>query len=148
MNKIQLKNLPSNVIGLSRTENQNELRNLYSMADVFVNPTWEDNFPTTNLESLACGTPVITYKTGGSIEAISNDTGFVINKGDINGIVKSINTIKRNGKEYYKDLCRKRAVDLYNKEDRFKEYLDLYEEMINNSGNIQDEIMKRSYAWK
>ena len=146
LNKIQLKNLPSNVIGLSRTENQNELRNLYSMADVFVNPTWEDNFPTTNLESLACGTPVITYKTGGSIEAISNDTGFVINKGDINGIVKSINTIKRNGKEYYKDLCRKRAVDLYNKEDRFKEYLDLYEEMIKNSGNTQYKILRQSNA--
>lgn len=146
LDKKQIKNLPSNVIGLSRTENQNELKDLYSTADVFVNPTWEDNFPTTNLESLACGTPVITYKTGGSVEAISSDTGFVINKGDINSIVNSINIVKRNGKEYYKDLCRNRAIDLYNKEDRFKEYLDLYEELIKKSGNTQNKIIKKSYA--
>ena len=54
----------------------------------FVNPTYEDNFPTTNIEALACGTPVITYDTGGSPEAVDKSTGFVVDKGDIAGIVR------------------------------------------------------------
>lgn len=64
----QKKKLPENIIGFTRTNNVNELRELYAMADVFVNPTYEDNFPTTNIEAIACGTPVITYETGGSPE--------------------------------------------------------------------------------
>lgn len=66
LSKKQLKNLPSNVMGLERTESAQELADYYSMADVFVNATLEDNFPTTNLEALSCGTPVITFETGGS----------------------------------------------------------------------------------
>lgn len=59
-------------ISVTRTSNQQELVVYYNMVDVFVNPTYSDNFPTTNLEALACGTPVITYRTGGSPEAISD----------------------------------------------------------------------------
>ena len=70
LSKKQLKNLPSNVMGVERTESAQELADYYSMADVFVNATLEDNFPTTNLEALSCGTPVITYETGGSPESI------------------------------------------------------------------------------
>ena len=61
----QLKEMPQNIKGIKRTENQKELSALYTIADIFFNPTYEDNFPTTNLEALACGTPVITYDTGG-----------------------------------------------------------------------------------
>ena len=68
----QLKEMPKNIRGIKRTENQRELAALYTIADVFFNPTYEDNFPTTNLEALACGTPVITYDTGGSPEEIRN----------------------------------------------------------------------------
>ena len=64
--------MPQNIKGIKRTENQRELVALYTIADVFFNPTYEDNFPTTNLEALACGTPVITYDTGGSPEEIRN----------------------------------------------------------------------------
>ena len=68
----QIKEMPPNTKGIKRTENQRELAALYTIADVFFNPTYEDNFPTTNLEALACGTPVITYDTGGSPEEIRN----------------------------------------------------------------------------
>lgn len=57
------------MIGITRTNNVNELRELYAIADVFLNPTYEDNYPTTNIEAIACGTPVITYETGGSPES-------------------------------------------------------------------------------
>ena len=66
----QIKSLPEGIVGIRRTESVNQLAELYSLADVFVNPTYVDNFPTTNIEALACGTPVVTYNTGGSPEAV------------------------------------------------------------------------------
>lgn len=80
LSKKQVKALPVNIIGFERTKDVNELAELYSAADVFVNPTLEDTFPTTNLEAQSCGTPVITFKTGGSPEAISGLTGIVVEK--------------------------------------------------------------------
>lgn len=126
----QMKNLPSNIWGINRTENVHELAELYSLADVFVNPTWEDNFPTTNTEALACGTPVITYRTGGSPEAITSETGFVVEQGDLKGIRDAIDTIKSKGKGFYAEACRERAVRMFNKNDRYTEYLQLYEQML------------------
>lgn len=130
LNSRQIKQLPNNIIGIKRTESVNELVELYQDSDVFVNPTYEDNFPTTNLESLACGTPVITYKTGGSPEAIDDSTGIIVEQGNIIKLVDAINEIKSKGKMYYSDACVERAHRLYRKEDRYKEYIDLYESLI------------------
>ena len=69
LNKNQIEQIPKNIIGISRTENVQELVKWYSAADVYFNPTLEDNYPTTNLEAIACGTPVITFNTGGSPES-------------------------------------------------------------------------------
>lgn len=66
----QKANLPGGIIGITRTNSVEELAEIYTAADVFVNLTLEDTFPTTNLEALACGTPVITFNTGGSPECI------------------------------------------------------------------------------
>jgi len=126
----QIKELPDNIIGIARTESVNELADLYSAADVFVNPTYEDNFPTTNLEALACGIPVITYNTGGSPEAVDTDTGIVVEKGNTDALIDAINEIKQKGKAHYSDACVSRAHRLYRKEDRFKEYIDLYGEVM------------------
>jgi glycosyltransferase involved in cell wall biosynthesis len=130
LNKKQQRNLPDNILGISKTENVEELAQLYSAADVFVNPTWVDNFPTTNIEALACGTPVISYKTGGSPEAISPETGFVVEKGNITELLKSIQIIKEKGKSYYTAHCIERARKLYNKEDRYDDYVNLYKTCI------------------
>lgn len=77
MEESQLQGLPNNVIGLQRTANQQELAEYYSAADVFINPTYQDSLPTVNMEALACGTPVITYRTGGSPEILDKETGWV-----------------------------------------------------------------------
>ena len=130
LNQQQLKSLPSSIIGIERTENVDELAALYSVADVFVNPTWQDNFPTTNLEALACGTAVITYNTGGSPEAIDEATGFVIKKGNVQSLVEAVNTVLENGKNHYRSNCRKRAEHLFNKNDRYGDYLKLYESLL------------------
>lgn len=130
LNSKQIKDLPVNILGVPRTNSIQELAGLYSSADVFVNLTYNDTFPTTNLEALACGTPVVTYRTGGSTESVSSETGFVVEQGDIEGVVQSISIVKEMGKERFTNNCRKRAIDLYNKEDRFEDYIKLYESLI------------------
>ena len=85
----QKKILPSKIIAYNRTNSVDELRKLYAIADIFMNPTYEDNFPTTNIEALACGTPVITYDTGGSPEATGAEVGVVIQRGDLKQLMHS-----------------------------------------------------------
>lgn len=89
LNKKQIEKLPNNILGIERTENIQELVAWYSAADVFVNPTYEDNYPTTNLEAIACGTPVITYDSGGSGES-AKIYGSIIRKQDVDSIVKTL----------------------------------------------------------
>lgn len=90
----KIKMLPNNIIGIHRTDNPTELAEIYSAVDVFFNPTYEDNYPTVNLEAIACGTPVITYNTGGSPESVSNEHGFVVAKGDVGAVVDVIGQLK------------------------------------------------------
>ena len=112
----KLGSLPDNMTSVGRTESIEELSSLYSSSDVFVNLTHEDNFPTTNLEALACGTPVITYDTGGSPEAIDSRTGYVCKKGDIVSIKERLLEVERKGKKFFSKACRSRAERLYSKE--------------------------------
>ena len=130
LTKKQIRQLPEGIVGIERTNNISQLVELYSAVDVFFNPTWEDNFPTTNLEALACGTPVITYRTGGSPEAISEDTGFVVEQGDFSGVLFAIETIRSNGKIFYQSKCRERAVTHYDKNISYQEYIDLYDQIL------------------
>lgn len=128
----QKKILPHNMYGIRRTENIQDLARLYSVADVFVNPTWQDNYPTVNLEAIACGTPVVTYRTGGSVESVTEDTGFIVEQGDVKGLLDSVRVIEQYGKHYYVDRCRKYALANFRKEDRYADYLKLYEELRTN----------------
>lgn len=117
LSEIQIKQLPTNIIGISRTNNIQELAEIYTAADVFVNPTLEDNFPNTNLESIACGTPVITFKTGGSIESIDDKTGAVVEKGNINELIRKIRSFKNHEITIYKgDLLKKRIISMIKRE--------------------------------
>lgn len=131
LTKEQQKDLPSNIIGVDRTDNITELASMYSLADVYVNPTYVDNFPTTNIESQSAGTPVVTYKTGGSPEAINENTGLVVEKGDKEWLTKAIQTVLENGKEHYTNYCRERAVDNFDKKDNNEAYYKLYQSLLN-----------------
>jgi len=130
LDKKRFRELPDGIIGVKKTNCIDELAEFYSAADLFFNPTWEDTFPTTNLESLACGTPVLTYDTGGSPEAVTDDTGFVIKKGDIHSALNIITRVKEVGKQNYLRRCRSRAVSSFSQEDRYREYLTLYKESL------------------
>lgn len=119
------KKLPENIISIHRTANQEELASFYSAADVFVNPTREDTFPTVNLEALACGTPVITFNTGGSPECINEKSGVVVEYNNIEDLVKQINRICTEIPYAAEDCCA--VGSSFNKNNKFKEYLALYE---------------------
>ncbi|RHW32110.1 glycosyltransferase [Neobacillus notoginsengisoli] len=127
LNNTQIKSLPGNIVGLKRTNNLKELAEIYSTSDVYINPTLEDNFPTTNIEALACGTPVITFKTGGSYESIDEKSGYIIENKSINELIHAIKKVQENGKKSYQSYCIDRAKAFYNKEDRFMDYIDLYQ---------------------
>lgn len=120
------KQLPSNIISIHRTQNQKELAEIYTVADLFVNPTREENFPTVNMESLACGTPVLTFKTGGSPEIIDETCGAVVDKDDIDGLEKEIRRICQE-RPFSKEACIKRANN-FDMNDKFAEYVELYKE--------------------
>lgn len=126
----QLKSIPHKIIGISRTESVEKLAQWYSLADLFINPTYLDNFPTTNIEALACGTPVITYKTGGSPEAIDDQTGKVADKGNIQEIVQAIKALTQKDTRAMQNACRQRAESHFNKNDRYRDYLSLYEAIV------------------
>ena len=121
------KSLSDKVISINRTSNIRELAEIYSSADIFVNPTLEDNFPTTNIEALACGTPVITFNTGGSPEAIDSETGFVVPKDNSQKLVESI--IEFPYHFDYKNKCVLKSLN-YGKKITYEKYIKLYESLL------------------
>ena len=130
LNENQLKQLPSNIIGLTKTENQLELIDLYSAADLFVNLSVEETFGLTTAEALACGTPAIVYNATACPEIVDVETGIVVDKKDLEGLINAVKSVKKKGKIYYSNACRKRAVERFNKTERLSEYFQLYENMI------------------
>lgn len=133
LTKKQISVLPMNIIGIERTESIDELVALYNRAFVFVNPTLEDTYPTTNLEAMACGTPVITYETGGSPECINADTGAVVPKNDYESMSEEIIKYSRFIKNDIQEKCRKRAENLFDQTENFKKYIEVYKEVLNIS---------------
>jgi glycosyltransferase involved in cell wall biosynthesis len=122
------KMLPGNVISIHRTQNQQELAAIYSAADVFVNPTREENYPTVNMEALACGTAVLTFKTGGSTEMLDNTCGSVVACNDVDVLAQEIIRICKD-KPYTDAACLRKARE-FDHNERFKEYVKLYERVI------------------
>lgn len=126
------KNLPNNVISIASTQNQSELAEIYSAADIFVNPTLEDNFPTVNLEALACGTPVITYETGGSPESVTATCGKVVPYKDYKALTNAVLEMK-SAKILMKESCVKQSEN-YDMKDKYKQYMKLYQ-MVTKKGD-------------
>lgn len=118
------KDLPDNIISIHRTQNQNELAEIYSAADLFVNPTREDTYPTVNMESLACGTPVLTFNTGGSPEIIDETCGMVVEKDDIDSMYNEIINICENN-VFTKEMCLRKSR-MFDKNEKYRNYIELY----------------------
>lgn len=128
-NKTVDENLPKNIVSIHRTANQSQLAELYSTADLFVNPTREDNFPTVNIEALACGTPVLTFKTGGSPEIIDETCGCSIEQDDYDSLIHEIKRICTT-RPYNEESCINRAKR-YDMDYKYNEYVELYKKIYN-----------------
>lgn len=119
--------LPETILSVHKTDTASELAEIYSTADVFVNPTREDTFPTTNLEALACGTPVVTFQTGGATEMLDDSCGVAVPCDDVDAMEREIVRICETG-AYRSEDCRRRAQD-FDKEKKYREYIELFEEI-------------------
>lgn len=117
--------LPKNILTIHRTHNGKELAEIYTAADVFINPTREDNFPTVNIESIACGTPVITFRTGGSPEMLEETCASVVDCDNIDAMEQEIIRVCKD-KPYTKEDCLRRAKD-FDQDSKFREYIELFE---------------------
>lgn len=113
----QMKTLPKNILGIERTNSVQELAEIYTAADVFFNSSYEDNYPTVNLEAQACGTPVITYRTGGSVESVPSEN--VVEKGSVEAMLMLLQS------EAYQNIEAKHCFD---EEKKYLEYIKLYGE--------------------
>lgn len=121
VNKRDLLKIPKSITPVLRTNSVLELAEYYSRAAWLINLTYEDTFPTVNIEALACGTPVITYASGGSPEIIDENCGYTIASGDVEAVAACILRNKRPDV----NACEKRAVFFHGAE-KFLQYLELY----------------------
>ncbi len=113
LSSIQITKLPQKIIGIKRTNSVTELAQWYSTADVYLNLTYEDNYPTVNLEAQACGTPVVTYRTGGSVESVIPNN--IIEVGDVESVKNILSKIE----------CKMTDID-YSAEAAIEKYIDVY----------------------
>ena len=121
------RGLSENILCIRRTQSQRELAELYTAADLFLNPSREENYPTVNMEALACGTPVLTFRTGGSPEIIDKTCGAVVDWGDVDAMEREIRRFFLE-RDLTDERCPKRAA-AFDQGARFREYLELYEKI-------------------
>lgn len=123
----QIVDLPSNIIGLKRTSSANELAQIYSAANVFINPSVEETFGLVTAEALACGTPAIVFDSTPGVEIVVSGCGYVAEYGNLYDINKFVNVVRSNGKNSYSEKCVRRVRDNFEKNDCFAEYVKLYD---------------------
>ena len=125
----QQKALPSGIIGVSRTENVEELAQWYSTADVFVNLSYAETFGLTTAEALASGTPAIVYNNTASPELITTEVGRVVENGGVEAVSLAVKELCAENREELRNHCRKYAVEHFDKHKCFERYLKLYEKL-------------------
>jgi len=120
----QIMSLPDNILGIKKTNKIAELAEIYSAADVYVNAGVEETMGLTTVEALACGIPVVVYNATAIPECVDDNVGIIVEKSNIQALAKAINEIKAKNL-FNKESCITKAKT-YNKQDKYKEYMDLY----------------------
>lgn len=130
----KISKLPEGIIGISRTQSTKELAELYSVADAVLSLSRAETFGLTIAEGMACGTPAIVYNNTATPELITEQTGLIVDEtGDIEGLISAIQEVERKGKAHYSEACRKRAEECFDKDKCFEKYIELYNEILNNT---------------
>ncbi len=118
----QKKALPREILGICRTESRQTLAQLYTAAELLVNPTYEETFPTVNLEAQACGTPVVTYASGGAPETLLPGMGRTVPRGNVEALAQAI----RQGIPVPPNL----SVEALDSARAYGQYLALYRDIL------------------
>lgn len=124
------KQLPENIVSIHRTENVQQLVDIYSSASVFFNPTREDTYPTVNLEAIACGTPVVTFDACGSPETVNAVSGRVVKNRDVISAYREIEKICLDEEKNREKIARE--AHLFQRDECFKKYCELYLDIFKN----------------
>ena len=122
--------LPSNVVGLERTKNQEELIGIYRSANVLLSLSGAETFGLTIVEANACGIPAVVYNNTAPPLLITEETGYVAKNGSIKDVYNKIECVKNNGRDYYKNNCIKHVKMHYDKNVNYQKYIDLYEDLL------------------
>lgn len=126
----QIDSLPDKILGLKRTSSSAELVQWYSLASVVLSLSYGESMGLTPIEGMACGTPAIVYDNTAQPELISNDTGVVVETGNVDDVRQAVIEICKKPKAYYCDNCRKRATSFFEKEKQYFEYINIYKNVL------------------
>ena len=125
--------LPNGIVGIFRTDSQDELAELYSTADIFVNGSFEETFGLVTAEAMACGTPAIVYNSTACPEIVNPDVGYVIPVRDIVAMASTIKTqyaLSKEERMAQSSRCTSYIMKFFRKEDRYAEYVSLYDRIL------------------
>ena len=120
--------LSDQILHISATNNIGELCEIYTAADVFVNPTLQETQGLTTVEALACGTPVVVFDAGGAAECVDDSCGLVVPKNDGDGLLDSVLCIQQGKRSFDKQQCIN-AARKYDTKELYRDFIDLYEEL-------------------
>lgn len=105
-----------------------QLSLIYSAADILVIPSREDNLPNTMVESMFCGTPILSFNIGGMRDHIQNGfNGFLIDAFNVPKLVETISNLPSSIRLFNSRKIRQYAIENFSSEYRVKDYLNLYE---------------------
>ncbi len=122
--------LPDNIIEYSYTRDKQQLAQLYSMSDVFINSTHEDTLSLINIEAQACGTPVITYRNTGAQETVDEVSSISVPDDDIDVLLFKIKEMKQNTKSSYSKECINWVRSRFDINENYQKYIELYKSRV------------------
>ena len=110
-----------------------QMARLYSNADLFISASTGDNLPTTLMESMACGTPVVAFNTGGTAELVGTDCGELCEPGNVEALASAVMHVAERGRRAYFYACRRRAQRDFNERAAMREYLSLFNSLLTHN---------------
>ncbi len=131
LNRKQIAQLPKGIVGIEHTQNIDELVALYSVADAFVCASHEDNYPSVILEAISCGTPVVTYPTGGCPEALTTEVGIVVNNHNCKSLAEAL--LSQALRNINRNKCRQHALENLENSKCFSRYTEIYERILHKT---------------
>jgi glycosyltransferase involved in cell wall biosynthesis len=130
LTKKQIAALPSGIDGRAHIGDRSELVGLYQRADVLINTTYEDTYPTVNMEAIACGTPVVSYNTGGCAEQIAVGCGELVPVGDADGMAEAVRRVLARDRSIVRNDCQTHSLNNFDRNEAMNSYIKLYTSMV------------------